>query len=300
MGANGFIGSHVVDALIAQGHHVVGFDRYSTEPSFASAHAVEIVVGDFLNRDDLAKAVRNVDVVFHFLSTSTPATAEEDPSFDVRTNIAPSVDLLRLCVSAGVARVYFASSGGAIYGNLDKELCAEEDTPQPLSPYAIGKLAIENYLNYFHVKHGLDSVALRISNPYGPRQHARSAQGLIPIVLRSIKAGVPVTQFGDGSMVRDYLYVEDLAEMVVRTVSSTPRERKYNLGSGIGHSVTDVFENIRHVVGADFEVEVKPTPSTFVHRSVLDTRRFRNEFGQPELTQLREGIARTWASLNGE
>lgn len=300
VGANGFIGSHLVDALVTSDHDVRAFDRFSRDLSFATPGRVDVVVGDFLNQDDVARALRGVEVVFHFLSTSTPATAEEDPTFDIRTNIAPSVDLLRLSVEAGVKRVYFASSGGAVYGNLAKELCAEEDAPQPVSPYAIGKLAIENYLNYFQAKHGLESVALRISNPFGPRQHARSAQGIIPIVLRSIQAGRPVTQFGDGSMVRDYLYVEDLAEMVVKTVVGSPKQRAYNLGSGVGRSVTEIFGHIRDVVGADFEIEVKPTPATFVDRSVLDTRRYRTEFGATSLTDLRAGIERTWESVSME
>src|SRR5690606_14386344 len=117
-------------------------------------------------------------------------------------------------VEAGVKHVAFASTGGAIYGEQDDESITEYAVPRPLSPYAIGKLAIEGYLRYFHRKHGLRSVSFRISNPYGPRQHPHKRQGVIPIFLQRIAEGLPVEVFGDGSMVRDYLYVEDAARMV--------------------------------------------------------------------------------------
>lgn len=299
IGANGFIGSHLTDSLVIGGHEIIAFDRYTSPPTFHQTEAITPWVGEFQNQDDLARALVNVDMVFHFLSSSTPASAEADPTFDIRTNVAPSVELLRLCVDAGVSRVYFASSGGAIYGNSAREMSAETDVAEPVSPYAIGKLTIESYLNYFAVKHDLESVSVRISNPYGPRQHVRKSQGLIPIVLRSILAGVPVTQFGDGSMVRDYIFVNDLVDMITRTVDHRPRYRIYNLGSGEGYSVGRIFDLIREVTETEFEIVTKVTPSTFVRRAVLDVGRYEREFGRRDLTDLREGIARTWTNLAG-
>lgn len=296
IGANGFIGSHLVDALATRGHEVTAFDRFSTvAPTFAPGP--RIFAGDFLNRGDLDEAVRGQDYVFHFLSTTTPASAESDPTLDIRTNVAQTVELLESIVEAGVSHFYFSSTGGAIYGPQDLGGYAESDRAMPISPYGIGKLAVERYLDYFRVRHGLRSTALRVSNPYGPRQRANRKQGLIPIALRQIALGKPVTQYGDGSMVRDYIYVDDLVLMVTAMVGTQPTETIYNIGSGQGHTVSEVFEAIRRVTGEDFEVVVSPQPSTFVDRVVLNTDRYRSEFGSIDLTGLERGIDLTFQDI---
>ena len=299
IGANGFIGSYLVEALASAGHEVTAFDRYRTgRPSF-DPEVAEVRVGDFLNRADIESAVQGQDHVFHFLSTTTPATAESDPTLDLRTNVAQTVELLQACVAASVGHVYFASTGGAVYGAQGRDRYAETDRTLPVSPYAIGKLAIENYLGYFRATHGLRSTAFRISNPYGGRQKVNRVQGLIPIVLRQIASDRPVVRLGDGEMVRDYIYVEDLVEMIVRTVGQEHRHAVYNLGSGVGHSVNEVLRSIRGVVGADFVVVEQPKPATFVDRVVLSTERFVSEFGEVQVMPLDEGIRLTDEQVRG-
>lgn len=300
VGANGFIGSHLVDSLASAGHEVSAFDRFrSAEPSF-TAPGVKILQGEFLSRADLETAVRGQDYVFHFLSTTTPATAESDPTLDIRTNVAQTVELLESCVEAGVKRVYFASTGGAIYGQQGQAEYAETDQALPVSPYGIGKLSIEHYLHYFRTKHGLKSTALRISNPYGTRQKADRKQGLIPIALRQIALGRPVVRMGDGSMVRDYVYVEDLVRMLVPMVGIETQYDLYNLGSGTGHTVNEIIESLRRVTGIDFEITELPTPATFVDRVVLDTARYRSEFAEEALTSLDEGVRLTYNEIRGQ
>jgi UDP-glucose 4-epimerase len=297
VGANGFIGSHLVDALDAAGHEVTAFDRFSSQrPTFSSRRA-KALVGEFLSRADLEAAVQGQDYVFHFLSTTTPATAEADPTLDIRTNVAQTVELLEACVAAGVRHVYFASTGGAIYGPQDKAEYAETDRALPISPYAIGKLTIEHYLSYFHAKHGLRSTVLRVSNPYGTRQRPNRKQGLIPIALRQIALGEPVVRFGDGSMVRDYVYVEDLVRMIVPFVGRETEFDLYNLGSGEGYSVTEVLESLRRVTDIEFAVDVRPVPATFVDRVVLNTDRYRREFDGVDLTPLDDGVRLTYEEI---
>jgi UDP-glucose 4-epimerase len=296
IGANGFLGSHVVDALVGAGHEVTAFDRFrSTPPAFSSE--VRMITGDFLSRGDLEAAVVGQDNVFHLLSTTTPATAESDPTLDVRTNVAQTVELLEACVEAGVSHVYFASTGGAIYGSQGLAEYAETDRALPVSPYAIGKLTIEHYLHYFGTRYGLESTSLRISNPYGPRQRPNRRQGLIPIALRQIALGQPVTQFGDGEMVRDYLYSADLVTMLMAMVGTPNRFDLYNIGSGVGNTVIEVFDALRRVTGRDFEVVTAPQPPTFVDRVVLNIDRFTSEFGAVDFTPLDEGIALTWRDM---
>jgi UDP-glucose 4-epimerase len=290
IGANGFIGSHLVDALAAAGHEVTAFDRYRSERPAFDVDGVRVLSGDFLSRADLETAVAGQDSVFHFLSTTTPATAEGDPTFDLRTNVAQSVELLQLCVAAGVQHFYFASTGGAIYGDQGKAQYVEDDRALPVSPYAIGKLTIENYLSYFRATHGLQATVLRISNPYGGRQKRNRVQGFIPIALRRIEAGEPVVRLGDGSMVRDYIYVGDLVEMITRMVGRTHRHTTYNLGSGRGHTVDDVLGTLRAVTGRDFAVVDRPKPATFVDEVVLGIDRYTDEFGPFAFTELVDGV----------
>jgi UDP-glucose 4-epimerase len=293
IGANGFIGSHLVDELVAEGHEVTAFDRFRDNSSNFASTNVRHVRGDFMNRADLEEAVQAQDMVFHFLSTTSPATAERDPLLDIRTNLTQTIELINACAQAEVSRFYFASSGGAIYGPQGKISYSETDAPKPVSPYAIAKLSIEHYLDYFRVTHGLQSTIFRISNPYGTRQKKDRLQGLIPIALRQATAGLPITRFGDGSMIRDYVYVEDLVKMIARVVAGQPKHHVYNLGSGLGYSVNEVLAAVEQSVGNPIHIVEAAVPSTFIDQVVLDVTRFQNEFGWMPSTSLLEGVGHT-------
>ncbi|MGV8968103.1 MAG: NAD-dependent epimerase/dehydratase family protein [Cellulomonas sp.] len=297
VGGNGFIGSHVVDALAARGHDVSVFDRFGAAPAIFDRGSVTAISGDFLNSGDVRRAVEGRDLVLHFLSTTDPASAEGDPTLDVRTNIMSSIALFEACVAAGVGKVVFASTGGAIYGDQERSVFRETDLTVPVSPYAIGKLAIENYLRYFRRAHGLASTVFRISNPYGPRQNPNKRQGVIPIFLRQLARGEPVTVYGDGSMVRDYVYVADLAEMVAGAVTAGTTQDLYNLGSGSGLSINQLLQAIESATGIEPVVVHAARPATFVDHVTLDTGRFTKEFGERDHTPLLVGIARTWDEI---
>lgn len=299
VGGNGFLGSHIVDALDATGQHeVTVFDMFSGDTHW-KAEGIATIDGNFLNSGDVRDAAAGHDVVLHMLSTTDPATAELDPTVDIRTNILGTVELLRTCVEANVGHVYFASSGGTIYGEQDKTSYSEDDQTLPVSPYGIGKLAIENYMRFFQRKHGLTSTSLRISNPYGTRQNPRKRQGIIPIFLRHVMRGEPLTVMGDGSMFRDYIYVKDLAAIIARVVTQGATQEVYNVGSGTGTSVNEIVESIRRVTGKDPQVNHIPVPPTYVHGSVLDVSRLNAEFGPFTMTPLDEGIDKTWREING-
>lgn len=296
IGGNGFLGSHLVDALSREGATVRAFDRFSAARRF-DADDVECVRGDVMNTSDVARALEGCADVFHLLSASTPATSAGDPTFDLRANVIPTVEMLRLCADAGVERVFFASSGGTVYGDSGGPRSRETDPLRPVSPYGIGKVTMENYLDYFATQTGLTSVVMRISNPYGARQSAKRAQGLIGIALRDVRDHARVRRFGDGEMVRDYLHAEDLTEMVVALQAGAPRHHIYNLGSGEGHSVNEVLAIIREVTGVDFAIEHIAQPPTYVQSTVLDIERFTEEFGAPRLRSLEDGIAAMWEEI---
>lgn len=298
IGANGFLGAPLVDALLAQGADVHTFDRYSTWPRHLLPKNVTVFQGDLLSRTSLAAAVENVDDVFHFMSLTDPQRSAKDPLHDIATNVTASVELFALCAAAGTQRIFFASSGGTVYGTSappHSEACALN----PVSPYGIGKASLESYLRFFEVQHGLESVTLRISNPYGPSQKPRSTQGIIPMALRAARDGQQLKQFGDGSMIRDYIYAQDLNQMLLE-IWHRPMSRTYNLASGVGTTLTGVFDVVEQVTGARLDLEQVSTPPSFVHTSVLDTGRYITQFGEPKLTPLREGVEATWERIRQE
>jgi UDP-glucose 4-epimerase len=297
LGANGFIGSHVVDSLVDKGYKVRAFDSFNSgETRFNLSDQIELYSGNFLNRTDIREALDGVDYVFHLVSTTTPATAEADPIIDIETNIQGSVSLFQDCVAAGgIKRVVYSSSGGTVYGERETGAPMTEDEPLlPVSPYGIGKVTVENYLRYFRVKHGLESTTFRIANPYGERQPRIRKQGVIPIFLDKVISDEPITVLGDGSMVRDYIYVKDVADMMVSTLNQMPEHSVYNLGSGEGHSLNDIIESIETVTNKKPTIERKEVPKTFLHTSVLSTNRYFNEFGGKNMMSLPEGIKATY------
>ncbi|HSW77789.1 MAG TPA: NAD-dependent epimerase/dehydratase family protein [Candidatus Chromulinivoraceae bacterium] len=302
LGANGFIGSHLVDSLVAGGHTVRAFDRFSSrKPQFKSSDQIEVVAGDYLNLDDIKKSLDDIEYVFHFISTTTPVSAENDPSIDINTNIRMSVELFKLCAAANIKKVIFASTGGSIYGDTGATSYKETEVPYPVSPYAIGKLTIEHYLRYFRVKHQLDSICLRISNPYGERQPFHRKQGVIPIFLECMARNQPITVFGDGSMVRDYIYVRDLTDTIAAIFQKKTMHDTYNMGSGVGTDVNQLVDVACRVSGKFPKIDRKETPSTFVRKVVLDTTRFKEEFGQPvAATSLEDGMRKTYDYITQE
>lgn len=300
IGGNGFIGAPTCDALSQAGFDVTAFDRFSGGSRHFYSDSVKSVQGDFLSANNLEKALEGQDVVFHFLSLTTPATASDDPLHDIRTNVTHTIELLQLCVRQNIRHVYFASTGGAIYGDQMKWSYNESDGTYPISPYAIGKLTVEHYLAYFKKNFGLEYTIFRISNPYGPGQHPEKVQGLIPISLRNVLAERALNQIGDGSMVRDFIYIDDLVNMIVAVATGAAKHHCYNLGSGIGTSVEQVLKAVEAVVGRELEVKQLPKPKTFIDHVVLDVSRFEWEFGQPNLVSLQNGIAKTWDALQHE
>ena len=296
LGANGFIGSHLVDSLVQKGCKVRAFDRFKdSKVTFNESKSIELFSGDFLNRSDLQQAIKGMDYVFHFISTTTPISAENDPLIDVDTNIRMSIELLKLCTENKIKRIIYASTGGAIYGeNVTDKPKLESDLPLPVSPYAIGKLTIEHYLRDFRVRHGLDSKVFRISNPYGERQPLYRKQGVIPIFIENICQSKPIIVFGDGSMVRDYVYVKDVANIITQTYNKNCAHNTYNLGFGEGVTLNNLVTIISEVSKIKPIIITKPKPPTFVDKVVLDISRLESDFNIKPITPLSVGIEKTY------
>ena len=278
IGGNGFIGSHLVDRLLENGHKVGVFDR-QPELYRAPLPLVDYHIGDFGEHAMLAGALKNTDVVFHLLSTTVPKTSNEDPAFDVMSNVVESIYLLEQCVREHVRKVVYVSSGGAVYGTPATVPVSEDSPTNPESSYGITKLTIEKYLALFHRLHGLDYVIVRPSNPYGPRQNPAGSQGVVAVFLGKIARGQAVEIWGDGEAVKDYIYIDDLVEGIYRAAFLRTSSRIFNLGSGVGHSVNDLVRIITDVVGHQFTVIYSPRGTHDVSRIFLDITRARSELG---------------------
>lgn len=304
-GANGFIGKHLVNRLALDKDNVIrAFDRFpeysvGQEIPFENLPNVELFSGNFLNTEDVTESLKDMEYVFHLISTTTPATSAQNPLVDIDTNIRASVELFGLCSNAGIKRVIFPSSGGTVYGDIDSNSINEDATPMPTSPYGIGKLTIEHYLRYFKKTSGLDYIVFRIANPYGPGQNVHGKQGVIPIFMYSCLKKESLSVYGDGSMVRDYIFIDDLIDMIVGTYNKTHNFEIYNIGyGGKGSSINDLIKSIEYCTQKKVKVNKLPVPLTFVHKNVLDTNRFEKEFGIKPKIDLRKGMLRTWVHVN--
>jgi UDP-glucose 4-epimerase len=292
IGGSGFIGSHVVDKLLAHRHSVRVFDR-RPERFRAPLTGVDYRFGEFVDEMTLVEALSGIDVVYHLVSTTVPGTADLDPKTDVRDNLIGTINLLESMQRLGLSRILFLSSGGTVYGIPEVVPIPETHALRPINSYGIVKAAIEHYLEMYRRTRGFSPLIVRASNPFGPRQAHSGVQGVISTFLRQILTGQPLEIWGDGAVVRDYLEVSDLAELCVRAGTSD-REGAYNAGSGRGLSVNDVVEAVRKVTGADVKVIYKPARPVDVPRSVLDCSRAKNDFGWECKIGFDSALRSTW------
>lgn len=299
LGGAGFIGSHIVDALVAGGHRVRVFDR----PNISSRNlkqcidSVEIIGGDFNNINDISLALEGVDVVVHLVCTTLPGPSNENPAYDVESNVVGTINLLQKAVQKGVKKIVFASSGGTVYGIPRTLPIPEIHQTSPLCSYGITKLTIEKYLALFHRLHNLDYTILRAGNPYGERQRIDSVQGAVTVFIGKTFLNQTIAIWGDGSVARDYFYISDLVSAFIRVIESDTKSRIYNIAAGQAYSLNDILSVIREVTGKRPSVQFTPGRKLDVPVNRLDISRAREELDWQPKISLKEGIARTWEWL---
>jgi UDP-glucose 4-epimerase len=291
VGGAGFIGRHVAARLVTGGREVTVFDRMAP----AGVSGVTVRVGDLADPAALDALLVPGGAVVHLAWTTIPATADRDPAADLADNVLGSVRLLEACSRAGVGRVVFLSSGGTVYGKAARVPIQEGAPTEPIGAYGIGKLAVEKYLALYHRRHGLDSIVLRPANAYGPGQDPRRGQSAATVFAHRALRGEPITIWGDGQVVRDYLYVEDLAEAVGLALDYAPGPdgpRLFNVGTGVGTSLLELLELVGAALGRPPAVERAPARPLDVPVNILDSRRLTDATLWRPRVPLAEGLRR--------
>jgi UDP-glucose 4-epimerase len=289
-GGAGFIGSHLVDALVARGDEVTVFDDLSTGRRERVNEAAQVVEGDVRDAAAIEEAFGSgAEVCFHLAAQADVRVSVERPDFDLEVNALGTVRVLEAAGRQG-AQVVFASSGGAIYGECE-EPAAEDSPRRPLSPYGASKLAAEEYLAAYNRLHGCGHVSLRYGNVYGPRQDPRGEAGVVAIFLGRLARDEGLRVYGDGHQTRDYVYVEDA---VAATLAAQGHAGVFNVGTGSETSVLELADACGRVAGIEASLAFEPARAGELGRSVLDPLLAERELGFRAQTSLEGGLASTW------
>lgn len=292
-GGAGFIGGHVARACVEAGHRVTVFDNLSRGRSENVPPSAELVVGD-LRDYDFGKLFNGskFDVINHHAAHMDLRESVREPVFDAEVNVTGSLRLLEAGRNAGVRRVIFASTGGAIYGEPQGHSAGEEHPTVPVSPYGVTKLAVERYLHFYRVEYGLSAVVLRYANVYGPRQDGKGEAGVVAIFLDNMLAGKAPSIHGDGQQTRDYVYVGDCVRANLAALSY-PGDGIWNVGTGVEISVNRLYQELAARMNFPKPGIHDDPPPGEQRRSLLDGSKLLRDFGIQRYTPLAEGLDTT-------
>lgn len=300
LGGGGFIGTAVTQRLLEEGHELAVFNRTDPEPGHPlGGGRVRWITGEFSDATDFRPALAGAEAVVHLVSTTVPKSSMEDPVADARANLCGTLHLLEQALPLGIRKLVFISSGGTVYGRSHYLPIDERHPTEPLVAYGIVKLAIEKYLRMYSELRGLSATVLRVANPYGEWQGAHAGQGAVGAFLRNALAGKPIEIWGDGSVVRDYLYVGDVAAAFARALAHPAPYAVFNIGSGVGLSLNEVADQIEQALGQPVPRQHLPGRPIDVPANVLDRSLAARELGWEPVVPLADGIRRTAAWLRG-
>jgi UDP-glucose 4-epimerase len=294
-GGGGFIGSTIADRLLKDGHELRIFERPRVPPyrEFIAGQQVEWITGDLSSAHDVSDAVIGADAVLHLVSTTLPKNSNDDPIYDVETNVIATLQLLNAMVTHDVRKIVFISSGGTVYGNPVYLPIDEKHPTDPLVSYGITKLIIEKYLRVFESMHDINAITLRVANPYGERQRIETAQGAVGVFLNNAIKDIPLAIWGDGSVTRDYIHVSDVAEAFVQALAYRGSKRVFNISSGIGTSLNELIAMLENVLGRSVNRDYFPGRLFDVPVSILCNKLAFEELNWSPRVSMRDGLERT-------
>lgn len=302
LGGAGFIGSNLIRKLMRRKDDI---KVYVLEPSFANISRldgmeVQVFRGTLQDIDFVQSIIEanHIDTIVHLVATIIPGSTFEDYKREYQQVIFPTIELMQYCAQKDIKFVYF-SSGGTVYGNrTDMTPFKETDPMAPISYYGWSKQMMENSILYVHRTAGLKYLIVRPSNPYGHGQNIHAKQGLIAVALGKILAGEPIVVWGDGSNVRDYIYIDDLCEVLSQLLEKDVCNTTLNIGSGVGASINDIIQVLRDVVSEEVQVEYQPARKVDVSHMILDTTHLK-QYVNVEFTGLAEGVTRFYRDVKG-
>ncbi len=292
IGGNGFIGSHLSDLFIQMNLSVCILDKYPVKQKHFLKN-IDYRIGDYADTQFLDLALDGCDTVINLACSTVPATSNDNCSFDLKSNLIPSVKLLDLMIKNKCKKIIFLSSGGAVYGNPLSIPTSEESCVRPISSYGIVKATIEQYIELYHKSKGLKSLIIRPSNLYGIRQGSSGVQGLINTLMDNILFKKESIVWGDGTSVRDYIYIKDLIDFVKIAIEQDA-VGVFNIGSGTGYSVNEIIHLVSTITKNEIKVNYNAPRLFDVERIVLDIKKASLQLGWSPKTPIQEGILQMW------
>lgn len=293
MGATGFIGRNLLMRLYKDPDcEITCFSRHAAtlQEQFPRAKVVEGVYNASLDFDSITK---DQDCAYQLISTTYPATSNKNIQKEISDNIVAAVNFLEACVKNKVKKVVFISSGGTVYGKTFTVPIKEDTVTNPINSYGIQKLTIEKLLYLYNYMYNLDYRIIRLANPYGPYQRVHSGLGVISIFINKAINNEPIRVFGDGNIIRDYIYIDDVISGIINIANYNGSEHIFNLGSGKGLSINEIVDEIEYVLNHTLIVEHVPGRKVDVPVNILDMSRYNNEIGKISYTPLELGIKKT-------
>tara|TARA_B100000674_G_scaffold483753_1_gene488139 strand:- start:2799 stop:3719 length:921 start_codon:yes stop_codon:yes gene_type:complete len=294
IGASGFIGSHLVDALLLLGYKVRAISR--NLPGLISIKSLSnpdlsLYSVDIQDYHNLKGAVSGSDFVVHLAYSTVPSSSNLDPRADINVNLLGTLNLLDICSAEKVNRLIFVSSGGTVYGVPMSVPITEEHPTNPICSYGITKLAVEKYVYLYTRLYDLNGLILRVSNPYGPGQRSDASQGVIPIFLRKALNYEPLEIWGDGSSVRDYLYISDLIDSLIASLHYEGQEHLFNIGSGTGISLLELTRELGNLLDRSIHVIHKDSRCFDVPTNILSISKAKSCLSWSPTISISEGLS---------
>ena len=297
LGAAGFIGTNLVLKLSENlNDHITGVDRdinyFSPISNIVTKNVsfLESPLAKGINFDEL---IAGYDVVYHLVSTTVPATSNQKISQELSANVIFSANLLDACVRCNVKKVIFLSSGGAVYGKEADCPLKEKTATNPISSYGVQKITIEKLLYLYRYLYGLDYRIIRLANPYGPYQRPNGIQGAVTTFTYKALKGEEIVVYGDGSVVRDFIYIDDAIRGIIKIVDGENKHHTFNLGCGYGTSIKQLINMISSTLNVELKVTYKEARKVDVPVNYLDISRYEKYYGALNPISLQEGIMRT-------
>lgn len=290
-GGSGFLGRNLIEYLIGKGHEISCIDRYIAP--FLEEYGVRTIRGDIYEKMAIEEAVEGMDVIVHMACTTLPKTSNDDPYFDVLTNVGGTIRLLDSAVKNNVKKLVFISSGGTVYGTPEEVPIKETHPTNPECSYGITKLTIEKYLQLYMEQKGLNTCVLRLANPYGKYQRYKAIQGAIPVFCYKALQEEPIQIWGDGTVKRDFVAIEDTIRAICMAIESSAATGVFNIGGGGAFSLNEILDCIEQIIGRKLIREYGESRPFDVPISYLDISKAAQIIGWKPEIDIETGIRTT-------